>query len=208
MSKVRVKMCGITSAEDAVTCLELGVDYLGLIFAFGTHRVTVEQAEAIREVVPEVSVVGVFRDATRQTIAEVSRACRLNMIQLHGGEDPGECEAIARETGLPILKARTPGIGEEYKDEDYTSRCSLLFDLEKEAPATDEERTVLWERAAKAVQRGDQVFLAGGLTPDNVVDAIRFVRPACVDVIRGIERAPGVKDAVLMQRFVKEVRLA
>jgi phosphoribosylanthranilate isomerase len=208
MAKTLVKTCGITTPEDAVACFELGADFLGLVFTFSPRRVTVEQADAIREVLPEASLVGVFVDEPIDAAVEITRACRLNMIQLHGREDPNYCVALTHRTGLPVVRSMPAAAGNGAPLEAYRGLHGLLFDLAKDADATPEERERLWVRAADAAASGHRVFLAGRLDPGNVAEAVRRVRPFCVDVARGVERAPGVKDHELVRRFIEEVRRA
>ncbi len=208
MAETLVKTCGITTPEDAVRCLEAGADYLGFVFAFSPRHVTVEQVEAIREVVPDARAVGVFLDEKVDAVLEVAESCRLDLIQLHGSEDPAYCEALGQRSALPIVKAIHKGRMNGENLEDYASVHGFLFDLPKGDAAGPEAREDLWSQAAQAARFGHRVFLAGGLDPDNVAAAVQRVHPFCVDVARGVERAPGVKDSALVRRFVDEVRRA
>jgi phosphoribosylanthranilate isomerase len=208
MPETLVKTCGITMPGDAVACVELGVDFLGLIFAFSPRHVTIEQAQAIREVVPEARLVGVFVDEPLEALIALARECRLDMLQLHGQESPEYCAAAARRAALPVVKAVHGVAGQGGELEAYRSLHGVLFDLEKGVAPSEATLAGLWSRAAEARQAGHRVFLGGGLDPDNVAVAVRRVRPYCVDVARGVECAPGVKDHELVHRFLEEVEHA
>jgi phosphoribosylanthranilate isomerase len=208
MPETLVKTCGITMPDDAVACVELGVDFLGLIFAFSPRHVTIEQAQSIRAAVPEARLVGVCVDEPLEALIALAGECRLNMVQLHGHESPEYCAQVARRAKLPVVKAvRGPAIcGQDL--EAYRPLHGVLFDLEKGVAPSAPALAELWSRAAEARQAGHRVFLGGGLDPDNVAAAVRLVRPYCVDVARGVECAPGVKDHDLVHRFLEEVEHA
>jgi phosphoribosylanthranilate isomerase len=206
MAETLVKTCGITSCEDAVACHELGADLLGLVFAFSPRRVTIAQAREIRAAVPDARLVGVCVDEPLEALIALAQECHLDMLQLHGAEGPDYCREAARRAGLPVVKAVRGGDGEGADLDAWRGLYGLLFDVEKGAAPPADGLDALWSRAAAAGERGHRVFLAGALDPDNVAAAVRRVRPYCVDVARGVERAPGIKDHDLVARFVEEVR--
>jgi phosphoribosylanthranilate isomerase len=208
MGETLVKTCGITQPDDAVFCHDLGVDLLGLVFAPGPRRVTIAQARSIRAAVPGARLVGVCVDEPLDALVELARECGLDVLQLHGHEDLAYCHAAARGAGLPVIKAVRPGNGASGELEAYRGLHGLLFDLDKGVSREREALEELWSCAAEARERGHRVFLAGALDPANVAGAVRRVRPHCVDVARGVERAPGVKDRDLVVRFLEEVRRA
>ncbi len=204
MAETLVKTCGITSAQDAAACCKLGAGLLGLVFAFSLRRVTIAQAREIRAAVPEARLVGVCVDEPIEALVALARQCRLDMLQLHGAESPEYCRDAGRRAGLPVVKAVRGGNDAEL--EAWRGLYGLLFDVEKGAAPQVEGLDALWSRAAAARERGHRVFLAGALGTGNVAAAVRRVQPYCVDVARGVERAPGVKDHDLVARFVEEVR--
>jgi phosphoribosylanthranilate isomerase len=211
MLQTRIKICGITSAEDARLAERLGADYLGVIFADGVRRVEPETAMAIREAVPAAMLIGVFADAPVKDVVSLARASRLNMIQLHGNEDPDYCNKLQAHVMLPIIKAFRP---RELTNLDllrhYTRMSYFMLDLDKnerpEQPHVNGRREELWEKAAMIRNKGYRVFLAGGLNPDNVRHAIYRVLPYGIDVASGVEKRPGVKDLETLGRFVEEAR--
>jgi len=198
----RVKICGLTLPADAVACREVGVDYLGMIFAGGPRLVTTITARAVRDAVPDTKLVGVFADQEVEHVVATATACHLDLIQLHGHESDHEVNEVAAGSGLPIIK--TLRVGERFNGTaDY-----LLFDLPKGDPSEADGRDRLWAQARHAVDEGRKVFLAGKLTPADVATAVKTVAPYALDVASGVEFAPGYKDAALMRRFIEEVRLA
>jgi phosphoribosylanthranilate isomerase len=198
----RVKICGLTLPADAVACRELGVDFIGMIFAGGPRLVTTNTARAIRDAAPDTKLVGVFADQEVDHVVATAAACRLDLIQLHGHESDREVSAVAAGSNLPVIK--TVRAGERISG----TADSVLFDLPKARPPGPDDRDHLWALARRAVDDGRQVFLAGKLTPADVAIAVEKVGPYALDVASGVEFAPGFKDAALMRRFIEEVRLA
>jgi len=243
----KVKICGLVREEDARRAVELGADFLGMVFAESPRRVSLDQARRIRRAVPEASLVGVFVDASLEEIVETAATCGLDYLQLHGHESPEDCALVARRTGKQVIKALVPT---EPLDADFLARWDtadlLLFDLprsqQRTSPANEglgsgkdqgiqsgkdqgarsdgnrlqhsseeKRRTLLWRILTS---HGDiapagtrlRFFLAGGLEPGNVRRAIETVRPWAVDVSRGVESIPGVKDPAKLKRFIQEVR--
>jgi phosphoribosylanthranilate isomerase len=207
MSDARIKICGITSPEDARSCEALGVDYLGVIFAAGPRRVTPERAREIRWAAPGTALVGVFVNASVEEIAHAAESCGLDLIQLHGEESPKACAALRARLPLPIVKAIRPGESNAPEFlEGYAMAGMFLFDLYKSDPGRAGGREALWNEAARAVADGRRVLLAGGLDPGNAREAIARTGAFGIDVGRGVERAPGVKDPEAIQRLIAEVR--
>ncbi|PIV81189.1 N-(5'-phosphoribosyl)anthranilate isomerase [bacterium CG17_big_fil_post_rev_8_21_14_2_50_64_8] len=208
--KVQVKICGLTSAADAVACSSRGADFLGLVFADSPRRVTVAQARKIRAAVPRAKLVGVFVDMAIEEVAEIVQTCRLDIVQLHGREDGRYRTGLGRLCPRPVIKAlrlQELALGDEPGMPSGVD--TLLLDLDKSGNADAEaERLALWDAAAEQCRAGRRVFLAGGLTPQNVADAVRRTRPAGVDVSSGVERSPGNKDPEAVNRFIEEVHRA
>jgi phosphoribosylanthranilate isomerase len=218
-SELRVKICGITNTEDARACLDLGADYLGLIFADSPRQVTLAMASSIREAVPGARLVGVFADASIEVIGKAADVTGLDLIQLHGQETPAFCENLAARSGLPLVKAvRAAGVGSK-PDTDFSGDGGIsrfekvahfLFDLDKNLAQRQSEVALpaLWKAAARYRRLGHSIFLAGALNPANVQEAVRATKPYGVDVCSGVEARPGRKDLKAVAHFIEEVKSA
>jgi phosphoribosylanthranilate isomerase len=203
---VQVKICGITSLEDAHTAVDSGADALGFVFYPPSPRyVTSEQAEQIiRTLPPYVTTVGLFVDVTSEVINETVARCGLDRVQLHGREPPAFCRRIGR----PVIKAIRVKNAESLKPlPDYQVAAYLLDAYVEGALPGGTGAPFPWELAVQAKPYGP-VILAGGLTPENVETAITQVRPYGVDVSSGVERAPGVKDRRKIRQFITRAKAA
>jgi phosphoribosylanthranilate isomerase len=204
--EVRVKICGITTPEDALAAADAGADMVGLMFAQASPRyLPLPAAAAVARVLPPHIVrVGVFVDPDAATVWQAITTCALNMLQFHGHESPDFC----RQFGLMTIKA--------FRIRDESSLQALtaydtdawLLDAWVPGAAGGTGRTFNWELARRARNLGRPIILAGGLTPDNVGQAIRTVQPFAVDVSSGVEIAPGRKCPQKMRAFVAAVRQA
>ena len=197
---VTVKICGITSEADALAAAEAGADAIGLMFYEDSPRhVTLEQAKAISAALPQhVMRVGVFVNAEEAFVHQALTECMLNILQFHGDETPEECSRYP----LMTLKAfRVEGEETLAELEAYPSAGYLLDAYVKDALGGT-GATFNWDLAVRAQEFGKPIFLAGGLTPENVVEAVRKVQPFGVDVSSGVESEPGRKDAEQMRTFV------
>jgi len=203
----RIKICGITRQQDADAAMAAGADALGLVFApESPRRVNVRDAAGIaREVRGDVVRVGLFVDAARDEIVRVLDEVELDLLQFHGNEPAEACASY----GLPYMKAfRVCGaLDMAALEAAYEGACCLLLDayVRGQAGGTGQRFDWrLWPREAKK-----HLVLAGGLTPENVAQAITQTRPWGVDVSGGVEGATkGEKDAQLIDRFISEVRRA
>jgi phosphoribosylanthranilate isomerase len=200
----RVKVCGITCAEDAASAVAAGAHALGFVFAADSPRRVAPDAAAriIAELPPFVATVGVFVDPTRDEVLRAIDQSGVGVAQLHGDEPPELCASLP----VPVLKAiRLTGPQALAQLAAYEVQAFLL-----DAPSAGyggSGTTCDWSLAA-AVARELSVVLAGGLGPDNVAEAVRIVRPWAVDVASGVESAPGVKDEERMKRFVERAKEA
>jgi phosphoribosylanthranilate isomerase len=201
-----IKVCGITSEQDALLALALGAHALGFVFAPGSPRqVSVEQARTIVNRLPrgEVITVGVFRDEQRQRVVEVVNGVGLKAAQLHGREPLSEVEYVRKRVPLVIqgFAAGDPGIANAA---DGPADVILV-----DASEPGAGRVFDWS-LAEGLSGGLRLLLAGGLTPENVGDAIRQVQPWGVDVSSGVETSPGSgrKDARKLRRFIEATRAA
>ena len=197
---VTVKICGITSEADALAAAEAGADAIGLMFYEGSPRhVTLEQAKAISAALPQhVMRVGVFVNAEEAFVHQALTECMLNILQFHGDETPEEC---SRYPVMTLKAFRVQGDETLAQLEAYPSAGYLLDAYVKDALGGT-GATFNWDLAVRAQEFGKPIFLAGGLTPENVVEAVRKVQPFGVDVSSGVESEPGRKDAEQMRTFV------
>lgn len=200
-----VKICGITNIEDALAAVEFGADALGFNFyAKSPRHVSFERAQKILDDIPStVLKVGVFVNESERTVKDLSVALELDYLQFHGDETPSYCEQFA----TPYWKAfrlkdeRTLELMKKYKCEYY------LVDTFIAQSYGGTGVTGNWDLAREAKKVG-KIILAGGLTPENVADAIRTVGPDGVDVASGVEEKPGRKSAAKIERFISNAREA
>jgi phosphoribosylanthranilate isomerase len=197
---VKVKICGITSVEDALGAVDAGADALGLMFYASSPRcVTLERAaKIIRELPPFVARVGVFVDPTEDEVRRAIADCGIDTLQFHGEEPPEFC----RRFGLKTIKAFRIRDRESLQaSAAYPDQAWLLDSFVAGKPGGTGER-FNWDIAREATQRSRRVILAGGLTPENAADAVREVRPYALDVSSGVESAPGRKDVAKVRAFI------
>lgn len=199
--RTRVKICGITTPHDALVAQAAGADAIGMIFAPRSSRVvSPEQAAAISAAVgPFITKIGVFVDADLGLVQRLIDELRLDAVQLHGAESPEYAAALTQRTkvvrAVRFTVAPTPNAVDGYPAD--------AFLLDGAVPGSG---TVFDWSAAAAWRGHPRLVLAGGLTPDNVAEAITALRPYAVDVASGVESAPRTKDADAIQRFVAEAR--
>ena len=202
--RVRIKVCGLTRPEDALAAEAAGADALGVIFAAGSkRRVDVAQARRVLAPVgPFVVRVGVFVDASVAEVLEAVRGARLGAVQLHGGEDAATVAELARY--VPVVRAVRWTASFDPAAFAEAPIAALLVD----GPEPGSGVAFDWDAAAVAMAGGPRWILAGGLTPDNVADAVARLRPYGVDVASGVEAAPGIKDPARLRAFVAAARRA
>jgi phosphoribosylanthranilate isomerase len=203
---VHVKICGITSLEDAQAAVDAGVDALGFVFYPPSPRyVTPEQAaQVIQRLPPFVTTVGLFVDVALDTVNDAAARCGLDRIQLHGRETPEFCRQVTR----PVIKAfRIKNAESLVLLPGYRVSAYLLDAYVEGALPGGTGASFAWELAAQARPYGP-VILAGGLTPENVEAAIGQTRPYGVDVSTGVERAPGIKDHRKVHEFIARAKAA
>ncbi len=207
MSKrTKVKICGITNAEDAVAAAEAGADALGFIFYQKSPRYIVPAvaAQIIAGLPPLITPVGVFVNEGLATVRSIMDTCGLAMAQLHGDEPAMYCRELSR----PAMKAfRLKDRGSLLALAEYQGRGGVrgfVLDRFSEVAYGGTGQVTDWALAAE-VAKTASVLLAGGLTPDNVADAIRSVRPYAVDVSSGVESVPGKKDHEKLRAFLDAV---
>ncbi|OGL61917.1 MAG: hypothetical protein A3I72_05695 [Candidatus Tectomicrobia bacterium RIFCSPLOWO2_02_FULL_70_19] len=204
---IRVKICGVTTLEDARFALECGADALGFNFVPGTPRCLPEEAAAsLAAALPPFGVrVGVFVNETPPRIEQIARQVGLDAVQLHGDETPEDCRWLGGR-GLRVIRAlRVRGPGTLAEADRFPS-CAILLDAYAEGRLGGTGETFDWSLARELAGRRT-VILSGGLKPGNVAQAIQEVRPYGVDASSGVEGgAPGRKDPDRVRRFIENAR--
>lgn len=205
---IKVKICGITNGEDALAAVESGADALGFIFYEKSPRYVVPAiaGQIIAELPPLVMSVGVFVNEGLATVRSIMDTCHLGMAQLHGDENASYCHELSR----PVIKAlRLKNRESLLALAEYQVRGSVrgfVLDTFSELAYGGTGQVTDWTLAAE-VAKSTPILLAGGLTADNVTEAIRVVRPYGVDVSSGVESAPGKKDRAKLRAFLEAVRV-
>lgn len=204
MGPTRIKICGITRLEDARSAARYGADAIGLVFHESSDRcVEPDTARALIAALPPfVTAVGLFLDAPAERVRAILEAVPLDELQFHGREPADYCRAFDR----PYVKAlgMAGEIDVTAAAADYPDARGVLVD--SHAPGQDggTGEVFAWERLP--AERDFGLILAGGLSPDNVTEAVRCVQPDAVDVSSGVEQSRGIKDEVRMREFIEEVR--
>ncbi len=205
---VKVKICGITNFEDARAAADLGADMLGFNFYEGSKRYLepAVAAKIINGLDGRVDPVGVFVNADIDTIQRTVVEVGLAAVQLHGHETSKFVSKVAETCGMPVIKALrvSPGFLVEVIRE--FSADSILLDVFSPTAFGGTGERFDWSIAVAAKEHTDRLILAGGLTPENVAEAVELVRPYAVDVASGVEFAPGKKDAKKMEAFIRNAR--
>lgn len=198
-----VKICGITNIDDALDAAHSGADALGFNFYQKSPRYVDPQraGNIIRELPPFVTAVGLFVNEDPGRVEDISGMCGLDILQFHGDETPDYCAGFSRRV-IKAFRIRSR------EDVDYlrayrVSAC--LLDAYSEGAYGGTGRTFNWDLAAEAKGMG-RVMLAGGLTPDNVAEAVAAVGPYAVDVASGVESAPGKKDRRMVEEFIRRAK--
>jgi len=200
--RTRVKICGITRVEDALTAVRLGVDALGLVFYPPSPRaLTAEQAQIIMAALPPfVTTVGLFVNAEEATIRALLRQVPLDLLQFHGDESAADCSRYGR----PYIKALRMQDGRDIEAQarQYPTAAGILLDSYQPGLPGGTGETFDWTRIPALEQA---LILAGGLNPANVRTAIQTVCPYAVDVSGGVEAEKGIKDGQKIAAFINEV---
>ena len=202
-TQVKVKICGMTNLKDVKVAVDGGVDAVGFIFYKKSPRSVTMQAvrKIVLELPPFVDSVGVFVNETAEQINKIADRCNLDRVQLHGNESPTFCKKIRRR----VIKAiRVKDIQSLKKLSDYPV-SSFLLDTFSEDQYGGTGKVFDWNLAYPAKRYGP-IILAGGLTPNNVRQAIQRILPYWVDVCSGVESQPGIKYHKKMQIFLKNVK--
>ncbi len=197
-----VKICGVTSEEDALLAVAMGADAVGFVFAPSPRQVSTQTVYDItRRLPPEILTVGVFRDELPDRVFEMASRSGVKAVQLHGRETSRHVAQLSENVRW-IIKAVAAGSPEAARADEYGTDLVLV-----DAPEPGSGRVFDWS-LVDAIPEGLRLILAGGLNPDNVADAIDAVRPWGVDVSSGVESSPGRKDPVKVRQFVARARAA
>lgn len=202
---VKVKICGITNAEDALAAVKAGCDGLGFVFYRPSRRyISPGKAKGIIERLPaSVKRVGVFVDASEGTVKRIARACRLDMLQFHGRESPAFCR---RFRGYKVIKAFRIKNKKIIKDILNYNCWGWLWDAFLGSQKGGTGKTFNWSLMRNFVRPRKTLFLSGGLNENNVLKAIAIFNPDWVDVSSSVEKSPGSKDRNKIRRFINSVR--
>ena len=196
---VKVKICGITNLDDALAAVEYGADALGFVFAPSPRQVT---SKVVREIVvklpPFICKVGVFMNSELSLVREMISLCNLDLVQLHGDEKPDYCAALSPRA-IKVFTSRSLPSGTELTRYQV---AAYMLDKDKGLAISESEQKQLWQLAPQVRDYGP-VILAGGLTPENVAQAIKVAQPYAVDVSSGVEAEPGKKDRDRLRAFLR-----
>jgi phosphoribosylanthranilate isomerase len=197
-----VKICGITNEDDALFAVAMGADAVGFIFAPSTRQVAPQHVYDItRRLPPEVLTVGVFRDELPSRVIEIANRAGVKAVQLHGHETPAQTAEVAQSIRW-VIKAFDSSSHQLARADEYGVEMVLV-----DAPSPGSGKLFDWTLAAE-VPDSLQLILAGGLTPENVGEAVKAVEPWGVDVATGVEVSPGRKDPTKVRRFIANARAA
>ncbi len=204
--RTRVKICGITCYDDAKAAISEGADALGFVFYEPSPRyISVEETELIfNKIPPFINTVGLFVNAKYEFVLNASNALNINLLQFHGDEDEAYCSSF----GKPYIKAiriqETTNLLDVSRQ--FHSASGLLIDAFDKDKFGGTGETFDWDLLQTTCEL--PIILAGGLSPDNISDAIKQTRPYAVDVSSGVEKSKGVKSHPLIKQFMKEVKCA
>jgi len=206
---IKVKICGITNNQDALWAANLGADYIGLNFyPQSPRKVSARNAkDIVAGVPPFVGVVGIFVNEPIESITKLVKSVPLKAVQLHGDETPEVCQAV-KALGVKVIKAIRLQKPLEATDwEPFADVVDFfLFDKYSEAAPGGTGETFAWEWLQTASQLTKPWFLAGGLNPENLGEALKTLHPTYVDVCSGVERLPTRKDFEAMKKFIQTAK--
>jgi phosphoribosylanthranilate isomerase len=206
----KVKICGITNIEDARLAVALGADMLGFNFYEQSPRyISPQEARRVIGDLPkETENVGVFVNMEESRVVEFVDLLGLHAVQLHGDENNDFVSHLRTETDAKVIKAIRVGPGFQARSIANYETDSILLDAYTKGQYGGTGERFEWSIAADAVGFVPELILAGGLTPDNVAEAVRSVRPYAVDVASGVESAPGKKDPAKLEAFITNAKQA
>ncbi len=197
-----VKVCGTTSEDDALLAVALGADAVGFIFAPSPRQIAPQVAgDIVKRLPPEIVTVGVFQDEPPERVLRIAHRAGLRGVQLHGHEPVATARWLSPRLPL-VIQAFPAGDARVRSAPEYSAHVILL-----DAPSPGSGRVFDWSLASE-LPAGERLMIAGGLNPSNVAAAVAQARPWGVDVVSGVERAPGRKDPIKMRAFIAAARAA
>jgi phosphoribosylanthranilate isomerase len=205
-SSAKVKICGITNWTDARRAVDAGADFLGFNFYLGSPRYIApgKARQIVRRLPRQVSAVGVFVNESEEKMVEIARAVGLDHLQLHGDEPPAMVRRLSRSFSvIKAVRVRKSLRASQFAR--FKHAKALLLDGFDANQWGGTGKMFDW-RVAKRVNHRTKIFLAGGITPENVGAAIRAAKPYAIDVCSGVEAKPGKKDAKRLKAFMRAVR--
>lgn len=201
---IKIKICGITNFEDAKMVVDMGADAIGFIFVPSKRMVTPQLARSIIEILPPfITTVGVFMDTPLNRVNEIVKYTKIDVAQLHGDETQEYCNLI--ECARIIKRINIDGHTNLYGLVRHMKQYKVsgfLFD-----PGKGSGKEFDWKKIKGIGDYANNLIIAGGLTPQNVNQAIKIIKPYGVDVCTGVEKTPGKKDPVKLKLFINEVKL-
>jgi Phosphoribosylanthranilate isomerase len=208
MAPVQIKICGVTNFKDARACSELGISMIGFNFYPASRRyIGPEAVRQIIEAIPDrVLAVGVFVDSGAEEIRHTAHAAGVRCVQLHGRTSPHACSELASE--FRVIRAFSTDPQFQPEEVSLFSDCDVLIDAHHPRLRGGTGLTCDWRAARTTRSLAQFLFLSGGLTEQNVGQAIATVAPHAVDVCSGVESAPGIKDHQAIEDFITAVRTA
>jgi phosphoribosylanthranilate isomerase len=210
----KIKICGIRTLKDALAAIEAGADYLGFNFysksaRFIEKEICAEITSVLKREYPQIKLVGVFVNSPVDEVKNILETCHLDLVQLHGDETPEMLSSFNGKAFKAIRLSTSTAVDESVspflKSVPESASPALLIDAAVNGIYGGSGVTADWLAAAELAKKYP-LLLAGGLTPENVADAVRQVKPWGVDTASGVESAPGEKDAAKMSAFVKAVK--
>jgi phosphoribosylanthranilate isomerase len=201
-----IKICGITNIEDAIECVRLGANILGFVFADSPRQVDISTVKHIQRIIGgDAKTVGVFTEEGDDVVS-IMRECELTYAQLHGGQSEDFARRLGSQRVIRVQRVQDEAsiVGLESQQ----GAAFYLLDAYKKGVPGGTGETFDWDLAVRAKSLGKPIFLSGGLSPENVMDAIRAVQPFAVDVSSGVEARPGKKDPAKVKEFIDNVRKA
>ena len=204
----KVKICGITNLEDALHAVECGADYLGFNFYEKSLRYIAPGAacDLISKLPNGTLSVGVFVNKPINDVLDIAVQSFVDIVQLHGDERPRDAELVQIHLGLRVIKAFRVSSSFDTESVQEFQDCSVLVDANSPGQYGGTGQIADWKAARVLVENGRQIYLAGGLSVDNVACAIDAVRPYAVDIASGVESSPGKKDPAKVEAFISAVR--
>jgi len=201
---VKIKICGITNMDDALFAARSGADYLGFVFAKSKRRVTPLSAKKIIQKLPKrIKTVGVFVNEDHRKINAIAKYCKLDIVQLHGDERP----VLIKKIKPDVIKAfRIKSMKDIGSIKKYKNVYAVLLDSYVKGRRGGTGEKFNWDIAKNVVGAGIKVFLAGGVSPNNVKKAIKYVKPFAVDSSSCLERSIGVKDHKKVRALIRKAR--